>query len=104
MIVSSCTKLFPILLIVWVYDLPSAVTAVSWAVIVNNISALEIMMDCGYAWATVLVAVGAMSRAAMGSLVLGLVGLQDRIWGDLNIHSSGIEGWLDWIYRIVRFA
>jgi hypothetical protein len=47
-IVSSCTKLFPILLIVWDYDLPSAASAVSWAVIVNNIAAVEILIDCGF--------------------------------------------------------
>ena len=49
LLVSSCTKLFPILLIIWDYDLPSSATAVSWAVIVNNAAALEILMDCGYA-------------------------------------------------------
>ncbi|KAF3052831.1 sterol homeostasis protein [Didymella keratinophila] len=47
LLVSSCTKLFPILLIIWDYDLPSSATAVSWAVIVNNVAALEILMDCG---------------------------------------------------------
>ncbi|KAH9877002.1 hypothetical protein IAQ61_002363 [Plenodomus lingam] len=47
LLISSCTKLFPILLIIWDYDLPSSATAVSWAVIVNNVAALEILMDCG---------------------------------------------------------
>jgi hypothetical protein len=85
LIVSSCTKLFPILLIVWDYDLPSAASAVSWAVIVNNVAALEILMDCGYGRALALVIVGAIARAAVGWCVLSVVGLQDRVWGDIGV-------------------
>ncbi|KAF2433592.1 Arv1-like protein [Tothia fuscella] len=80
-IVSSCTKLFPILLIVWDYDLPSAASAVSWAVIVNNVAAVEILMDCGFMRAGFLVLVGAVCRTIVGWLVLSVVGLQDRSWG-----------------------
>ncbi|OCK73793.1 Arv1-like protein [Lepidopterella palustris CBS 459.81] len=75
LLVSSCTKLFPILLIIWEYDLPSSASAVSWAVIVNNIAALEILMDCGYMRAGLLVAVGAGVRALVAGLVLRAVGL-----------------------------
>jgi hypothetical protein len=75
--VSSCTKLFPILLIIWEYDLPSSATAVSWAVIVNNIAALEILMDCGYVRAGVLVGLGAVLRAVVAGFVLRTVGLGD---------------------------
>jgi lipid intermediate transporter len=85
LIVSSCTKLFPILLIVWDYDLPSAASAVSWAVIVNNVAALEILMDCGYGRALALVIVGAVARAVVGWCVLSIVGLQDRVWGDIGV-------------------
>lgn len=81
LIVSSCTKLFPILLIIWDYDLPSAASAVSWAVITNNVAAVEILMDCGFLRAAVLVLLGACCRAAVGYAVLSLVGLQDRAWG-----------------------
>ncbi|QDS69255.1 hypothetical protein FKW77_002043 [Venturia effusa] len=81
LIVSSCTKLFPILLIIWEYDLPSAASAVSWAVILNNIAAIEILMDCGYLRAGLLVLIGAMCRAAVGWVVLSVVGLQERSWG-----------------------
>ncbi|KAJ9635780.1 hypothetical protein H2201_000224 [Coniosporium apollinis] len=81
LLVSSCTKLFPILLIVWEYDLPSSATAVSWAVIVNNVAALEILMDCGYIRAGVLVGVGAAVRAAVGWATLGLVGLDGERLG-----------------------
>ncbi|KAK8188419.1 Arv1-like family-domain-containing protein [Phyllosticta capitalensis] len=74
LLVSSCTKLFPLLLIIWDYDLPSSASAVSWAVIVNNIAALEILMDCGYLRAGLLVGVAAAVRAVVGSAVLGSVG------------------------------
>ena len=81
LIVSSCTKLFPILLIIWDYDLPSAASAVSWAVITNNVAAVEILIDCGYIRAIVLVLIGALCRAAVGYSILTAVGLQDRSWG-----------------------
>ncbi|KAK5133828.1 hypothetical protein LTR08_007258 [Meristemomyces frigidus] len=47
LLVSSFTKLFPLLLLVWQYDLPSSASAVSWAVIINNVAALEILLECG---------------------------------------------------------
>jgi hypothetical protein len=75
LLVSSCTKLFPILLIIWDYDLPSSATAVSWAVIVNNVAALEILMDCGYVRAGVLVGVGAAVRSAVAWAMLWGAGL-----------------------------
>ncbi len=78
LLVSSCTKLFPILLIVWDYDLPSSASAVSWAVIVNNVAALEILMDCGYGRAALLVGIAVAVRAVVSRLVLGVVGLEGR--------------------------
>jgi len=75
LLVSSCTKLFPILLIIWDYDLPSSATAVSWAVIVNNIAALEILMDCGYVRASLLAGIGAGMRTVVGWGVLRAAGL-----------------------------
>jgi lipid intermediate transporter len=82
LLVSSCTKLFPILLIVWEYDLPSSASAVNWAVIVNNVAALEILMDCGYLRAALLVGVGAFCRSLVSRLVLNCVGLGGE--GDLE--------------------
>lgn len=66
LLLSSFTKLFPLLLLVWQYDLPSSASAVSWAVIINNVAALEILLGCGYMRATVLCGVGAVGRAAVG--------------------------------------
>jgi hypothetical protein len=74
---------------VWEYDLPSAASAVSWAVIVNNVAALEILMDCGYGRALALVILGALARAVIGWCTLSAIGLQEKIWvwglGDLQL-------------------
>ncbi|KAH6611995.1 Arv1-like family-domain-containing protein [Boeremia exigua] len=97
LLVSSCTKLFPILLIIWDYDLPSSATAVSWAVIVNNVAALEILMDCGYVRAGLLVGVGAGLRwVVAGSVVrqAGLgVGWEDE-GGEIEGILGGVESWI----------
>ncbi|CAK4030749.1 ARV1 [Lecanosticta acicola] len=75
LLVSSFTKLFPLMLLVWNYDLPSSASAVSWAVIINNVAALEILLDCGYVRAAILAAVGAVCRAAIGWGILRAVGV-----------------------------
>ncbi|KAF9637065.1 putative protein arv1 protein [Lasiodiplodia theobromae] len=95
LLVSSCTKLFPLLLIIWDYDLPSSASAVSWAVIVNNVAALEILMDCGYLRAGLLVGVGAAVRAVVGELVLASVGLRGSAAG-LGAGDSQV-GWR-WLF------
>ncbi|KAF2844579.1 Arv1-like protein [Plenodomus tracheiphilus IPT5] len=91
LLVSSCTKLFPILLIIWDYDLPSSATAVSWAVIVNNVAAVEILMGCGYLRAGVLVGVGAGCRTVVGWGILRGAGLGTG-W-----EGMGMEGVREWV-------
>ena len=83
LLVSSSTKLFPILMVIWEYDVPAAARSLGWAVVANNIEALKILLDCGYGPAALLVAVGAASRwiVAMGILwAMGLEG-KDSGWG-----------------------
>ncbi|GAB7355882.1 hypothetical protein MBLNU459_g6535t2 [Dothideomycetes sp. NU459] len=75
LLVSSFTKLFPLLLLIWRYDLPSSASAVSWAVIINNVAALEILLECGVIRAAVLAAVGAICRAGVGWGILRAVGM-----------------------------
>lgn len=65
-------------MVIWDYDLPSSASAVSWAVIVNNVAALQILLDCGYVGATVLAGVGALCRAVVGWGMLRAVGLQGK--------------------------
>ncbi|KAL9024876.1 MAG: hypothetical protein Q9196_006194 [Gyalolechia fulgens] len=61
--VSSCMKLFPILMVVWKYDDAgsSVGRGVEWAVAVQNLEALRILLECGYASAAGLVGAGWMS-------------------------------------------
>ena len=72
LLVSSFTKLFPLLLLVWRYDMPSSASAVAWAVYVNNTAALEILLDCGYLRAAALASLGVVCRAAVGWVSRGL--------------------------------
>ncbi|KAI4846794.1 ARV1-like protein [Aureobasidium sp. EXF-8845] len=75
LLVSSFTKLFPLLLLIWRYDLPSSASAVSWAVIINNVAALEILLECGVIRAAILAAVGAVCRAGVGWGILRAAGV-----------------------------
>ena len=78
LLVSSCTKLFPILLIIWEYDLRSSAAAVGWAVLVNNVAAVEILVGCGYLRAGAMVGVGAVVRGCVQGTMLRAVGLEDE--------------------------
>ncbi|KAI4176728.1 MAG: hypothetical protein LQ343_000821 [Gyalolechia ehrenbergii] len=75
--VSSCMKLFPILMVVWKYDDAggSVGRGVEGAVAVQNLEALRILLECGYAGAAGLVGAGWMVRWAVARLILGFIGL-----------------------------
>ena len=75
--VSSCMKLFPILMVVWKYDDVggSVGRGVEWAVAVQNLEALRILLECGYVGAAGLVGAGWMARWTVARLILGFVGL-----------------------------
>ncbi|TQV96635.1 hypothetical protein V2A60_002979 [Cordyceps javanica] len=75
LLVSSSTKLFPILLVIWDYDVPAAATSLGWAVVANNVEALRILLDCRYYVACLLALVGAAARWSVARLVLVAVGL-----------------------------
>ncbi|KAK0672267.1 Arv1-like family-domain-containing protein [Cercophora samala] len=75
LLVSSSTKLFPILMVVWEYDVPAAARSLGWAVVVNNVEALKILLDCSYGVAAFLAMAGALSRWAVGRAVLWAAGL-----------------------------
>ncbi|KAH7031304.1 uncharacterized protein B0I36DRAFT_242406 [Microdochium trichocladiopsis] len=76
LLVSSSTKLFPILMVVWDYDVPAAARSLGWAVVANNVEALKILLDCGYGVAVLLAAAGALSRWVVGRSILALAGLE----------------------------
>ncbi|MCJ1378351.1 sterol homeostasis protein [Xylographa soralifera] len=78
-LVSSCMKLFPILMVVWKYDDVSGQVGygVQWAVALQNLEALRILLGCSYWGAGMLVGTGAVARWMVGRVVLGLFGLGD---------------------------
>jgi lipid intermediate transporter len=110
--VSSCTKLFPILLVIW----PSATSGASneqqapgsglgrafmsnasnytgWVVLLNNIEALLILLDCGYMVATSLALAGLVCRWTVEGWALSLVGLRNS--SSREVFSNGL-GFLSW--------
>lgn len=86
LLVSSSTKLFPILLVIWDYDVPAAATSLGWAVVANNVEALRILLDCRYYVACLLALVGAAARWSVARLVLIAVGLNDV--DSISVHGS----------------
>ncbi len=79
-------KLFPILMVVWKYDDAdnesdgwnvgrSVGRGVEWAVAVQNLEAVRILLGSGYLRAGGLVAAGAAARWVVAVVVLGVVGL-----------------------------
>ena len=75
--VSSCMKLFPILMVVWRYDDVEGQVGrgVEWAVAVQNLEALSILLECSYVVAGLLVGGGWLAKLAVGRLLSGAVGL-----------------------------
>ncbi|RMJ13739.1 hypothetical protein BHE90_007533 [Fusarium euwallaceae] len=99
LLVSSYSKLFPILMVIWEYDVPAAARSLGWAVVANNVEALRILLDCGYATACLLAIAGAASRWVVGRVVLYAAGLADvDSIGGSNIAEDGRALWALMIY------
>lgn len=116
LMVSSCSKLFPILLVIWPSANGSDVTTdnanpaggglgrafvsnasnyVGWVVLLNNIEALLILLDCGYGIATSLALAGLMCRWTVESWALSLAGLQgSSSQAAVSDGLSLFNGWL----------
>jgi len=105
LLVSSCTKLFPILLVIWPTeakegDSPGfafrATSYVGWAVLINNIEALLILLNCGYVTATGLAVSGMLARWVVEGWALSLVGLGRDAgpMGDLVGALTAVGKWL----------
>jgi len=94
LLVSSSTKLFPILMVIWEYDVPAAARSLGWAVVANNIEALKILLDCGYLPAAILASVGALSRWIVGKGILLAAGLDGMAGvGESEIAADGKALW-----------
>lgn len=70
LVISSSSKLFPILMVIWSYDVPLASTVLGWAVSFNTVEALTIVLDCGYWRAIVITVLAAMARLAICDFAL----------------------------------
>ena len=87
-------------MVIWDYDVPAAARSVGWAVVVNNIEALNILLDCGYVMAGFLAGTGALVRVAAGRGILRAVGLyegNDVMWGigigDVGRWAGNLATW-----------
>lgn len=101
LLVSSSTKLFPILMVVWEYDVPAAARSLGWAVVANNVEALRILLDCRYPTACLLAVAGALSRWAVGRTVLAAAGLVDAdSIGDSSVAADGKALWALIVYAM----
>ncbi|KAI1099889.1 carbohydrate-binding module family 50 protein [Jackrogersella minutella] len=99
LLVSSSTKLFPILMVIWDYDVPAAARSLGWAVVANNVEALKILLDCGYGVALVLASAGAVSRWLVGRAVLWVVGLEGvDSGGESGVAADGRALWALLVY------
>lgn len=76
--VSSNMKLFPLLMVVWKYDDPTNLInrGVKWAVAMQNLEALRILLGCGYWVAGALVAAGWVVAWAVGWGIRRAAGLE----------------------------
>lgn len=94
LLVSSSTKLFPILMVIWQFDVPAAAHSLGWAVVANNVEAVRILLDCPYYTACLLALVGAAARWGVGRLVMAAAGLDnlDSI-SDARLVEDGEELW-----------
>jgi lipid intermediate transporter len=101
LLVSSCTKLFPLLLLIWPTEAKEsdsfgfafrATNYVGWAVLLNNIEALLILLDCGYVIATGLAVSGFVARWVVETWFLSFVGLSSDTGpiGDMLRYVPGV--------------
>ncbi|KAL8401607.1 hypothetical protein RB596_008421 [Gaeumannomyces avenae] len=107
LLVSSSTKLFPILMVIWEYDVPAAARSLGWAVVLNNVEALKILLDCSYGAAALLATAGAFSRWAVGAAFLWAAGLEGvDSAGEASVAEDGRALWAmvltvrDWAGRL----
>ena len=83
-------------MVIWDYDVPAAAKSVGWAVVVNNVEALNILLDCGYVMAGLLAGTGAVVRLVTGWLILQAVGLGEVGSGG----GIGLEFLVHWAREI----
>ncbi|RKF72815.1 Protein arv1 [Golovinomyces cichoracearum] len=94
LLVSSSTKLFPILMVIWEYDVPAAARSLGWAVVANNVEALKILLDCSYGTAAILAIFGAVIRSFVGWSIIWIIRLESGdTTGDLASTANSNSFW-----------
>lgn len=83
LMISSSSKLFPILMVIWSYDVPLAATVLGWAVSFNTIEALTIVLKCGYVKAIIITVLAAVSRSVFCEY--GLLYCLEWTWKQFNL-------------------
>ena len=84
-------------MVIWDYDIPAAAKSVGWAVVVNNVEALSILLDCGYGMAGLLAGAGALVRIAAGWTVLRAVGLVEGSgYEAVGLGLGDFKSWFEW--------
>lgn len=72
---------------------------VGWVVLLNNIEALLILLNCGYVIATSLALAGLITRWTVESWALGMVGLKSPTSQKLAFLSDGFRSVSQWTSR-----
>ncbi|KAK9463064.1 Arv1 protein [Lipomyces oligophaga] len=73
LLIASATKLFPMLMVIWSYDIPAAAKAVGWAVNVSTVEALDIVLMCGHLRAIELMTLAVLIRRLVARLLIWIV-------------------------------
>jgi hypothetical protein len=81
-------------MVIWKYDVPAAARSVGWAVVVNNVEALRILLNVDYFRAAALTGCGAVVRAVASQAILVTVGLAK--WEGREGWDGG-ERWVEWV-------
>lgn len=87
-------------MVIWEYDIPAAARSLGWAVVANNVEALNILLDCGYGTAAIIAAFGVITRSVIGRSILWATHL-DKVDTVGNL-SVAVHGKL--VYVVIELA
>ncbi|OLL24621.1 Protein arv1 [Neolecta irregularis DAH-3] len=94
LLISSSTKLLPILMVIWSYDVPFAARIVAWVAVLNNIEALTILLQQDYITTTSLVLIGVIVRGLVGLTILQFSSRNELTYLREKYGSFGVVSWL----------
>jgi len=94
-LISSSIKISMILMVIWDYDMPVASRVVGWAVTLNNIEAMRILLNCSYWNATIIALTATFAQYVTMNVILAWIldpaYFQWMPWKDRVIHMLRIE-------------